>query len=157
MEAFFRVIGAGFVIVYVAVDSIRNGTFETVPYTKRSHFIVVTPECELELSKSEFAALKKKEGKKILPPSHPDSIRVRGLAKEIIRAAHRGLADSSAKKQPQTKHLDGINWEVLVVQDNIVNAFCMPGGKIVVYTGLLDKFKTDADCRDRHGAWARGT
>ncbi|KAM0879657.1 hypothetical protein ACQ4PT_034080 [Festuca glaucescens] len=153
-EILFRVLVAGGAIVYGVVVSIRDGTFEIVPYTNRSHFIIYTPEQECELGESYFANRKKELGKKILPPSHPDG--VRGLAKEILRAAHRGLADASTSsdeaanrrkkpRQPQRKHLDGINWEVLVVKDNTVNAFCTPGGKIVVYTGLLDRFKTDAE------------
>ncbi|CAM0879362.1 unnamed protein product [Alopecurus aequalis] len=142
IEDFFRAVGALAFIVYGVVESISNGTFETVPYTNRRHFIVWTHEYERELGESRFAGLKKAEAKKILPPSHPDSIRVRGLAKEIVRAAHHA---ETKRAKPQMKHLDGINWEVLVVQENSVNAFCMPGGKIVVYTGLLDKFKTDAE------------
>lgn len=44
-----------------------------------------------------------------------------------------------------TKHLEGLNWEVIVVRDDMVNAFCLPGGKIVVFTGLIDNFKTDPE------------
>lgn len=44
-----------------------------------------------------------------------------------------------------TKHLERLNWEVIVVRDNMVNAFCLPGGKIVVFTGLLDHFQTDPE------------
>ena len=33
--------------------------------------------------------------------------------------------------------LNGFSWEFTLVEDNQVNAFCMPGGKIVVYTGIL--------------------
>ena len=47
--------------------------------------------------------------------------------------------------QLQTGHLDGLNWEVIVVKDDIVNAFCLPGGKIVVFTGLLNKFRADGE------------
>jgi predicted Zn-dependent protease len=42
-------------------------------------------------------------------------------------------------------HLDGLNWEILVVNEPVVNAFCLPGGKIVVFTGLLEHFRTDAE------------
>lgn len=42
-------------------------------------------------------------------------------------------------------HLEGLKWEVLVVNDKVVNAFCLPGGKIVVFTGLLEHFKTDEE------------
>ncbi|URE12637.1 Peptidase family M48 [Musa troglodytarum] len=44
-----------------------------------------------------------------------------------------------------TKHLEGLNWEILVVRDDTVNAFCLPGGKIVVFTSLLDHFRSDAE------------
>lgn len=33
--------------------------------------------------------------------------------------------------------LEGFNWEFNLVQDNQANAWCMPGGKVVVYTGIL--------------------
>ena len=36
------------------------------------------------------------------------------------------------------------DWEVEVVQDRQVNAFCLPGGKIVVYTGILPVAVSDA-------------
>ncbi|TQE03397.1 hypothetical protein C1H46_010962 [Malus baccata] len=44
-----------------------------------------------------------------------------------------------------TSHLDQLNWEVLVVDRPVVNAFCLPGGKIVVFTGLLKHFRSDAE------------
>ena len=37
----------------------------------------------------------------------------------------------------QTKLLAGYKWVFNVVEDRTVNAWCMPGGKVVVYTGLL--------------------
>lgn len=40
--------------------------------------------------------------------------------------------------------LAGYNWEFNLVEDPNVNAWCMPGGKVVVYTGLLPVSKTEA-------------
>jgi Zn-dependent protease with chaperone function len=40
-------------------------------------------------------------------------------------------------KKGLSKELDGYNWEFNLVNNNEVNAWCMPGGKVVVYTGLL--------------------
>jgi predicted Zn-dependent protease len=38
----------------------------------------------------------------------------------------------------------GYNWEFNLVQSNEVNAWCMPGGKVVVYSGILPYTKTEA-------------
>lgn len=39
--------------------------------------------------------------------------------------------------------LSGYQWEFNVVESKEVNAWCMPGGKVVVYTGILPVAKTD--------------
>ncbi len=40
--------------------------------------------------------------------------------------------------------LNGYAWEFNLIQDDQVNAFCMPGGKIVVYTGILPYTQTES-------------
>src|SRR5690606_7585078 len=40
--------------------------------------------------------------------------------------------------------LEGYKWEFNLVNDNQVNAWCMPGGKVVVYTGLLPVTQNEA-------------
>jgi len=40
--------------------------------------------------------------------------------------------------------LAGYEWEFNLIEDPNVNAWCMPGGKVVVYTGLLPVAKTEA-------------
>ncbi|KAF7081506.1 hypothetical protein CFC21_085443 [Triticum aestivum] len=167
-EVKVQIVIAGVVIVGGVVVTICYGTFETVPYTNRRHFVVLTHSGELELGESQFNNEKKELGDKVLPPSHPNFVRVNAIATEVIRAAGRTLATGqgndkrlldqetcvgdaapSPKKkkarQPTTKHLDGFKWEVIVVDNKQVNAMCAPGGKIIVYTGLLDKFNTDAE------------
>jgi predicted Zn-dependent protease len=39
--------------------------------------------------------------------------------------------------------LEGYNWEFNTVESKAVNAWCMPGGKVVVYTGLLPITQTE--------------
>jgi predicted Zn-dependent protease len=41
------------------------------------------------------------------------------------------------KKNKQSKRIKGFKWEFNLVQNNTVNAWCMPGGKIVFYSGIL--------------------
>ena len=36
-----------------------------------------------------------------------------------------------------SKQLEDFKWEYNIINEKIVNAWCMPGGKVVVYTGLL--------------------
>lgn len=40
--------------------------------------------------------------------------------------------------------LANYSWEFHLLQDNQLNAWCMPGGKVAVYTGILPVTKTDA-------------
>jgi predicted Zn-dependent protease len=42
------------------------------------------------------------------------------------------------------KELDGYQWEFNLVDSKEVNAWCMPGGKVVVYTGLLPITQNEA-------------
>jgi predicted Zn-dependent protease len=47
-------------------------------------------------------------------------------------------AETYYKQKGKSKDLQGFAWEFNVVESPEVNAFCMPGGKVVVYTGILD-------------------
>ncbi len=55
----------------------------------------------------------------------------------VARVAHR-LAKASG---PAAKTFD---WKVALVRSPEINAFCLPGGKIVVYTGILPVARTEA-------------
>jgi len=49
-----------------------------------------------------------------------------------------GAAETFMKENGMAKDIANYKWEFNLVQDDkTVNAFCMPGGKIVVYTGIL--------------------
>ncbi len=69
---------------------------------------------------------------KVLPANNSNVIMVRNIGNRIKTAVEKYLADNK-----ESKRVEGFQWEFNVVQDNTVNAWCMPGGKVVVYTGIL--------------------
>ncbi len=68
-----------------------------------------------------------------------DAEMVLRVGKRITKAVE-SYYDSIGK----SSELDGYNWEYNLVEDNAINAWCMPGGKIVVYTGLLTLIQNEA-------------
>ncbi|MBR0197374.1 MAG: M48 family metallopeptidase [Kiritimatiellae bacterium] len=39
----------------------------------------------------------------------------------------------------------GFDWEFNVLESDTINAFCLPGGKVAVYTGIMPKFANEAE------------
>ena len=40
---------------------------------------------------------------------------------------------------------DDFNWQFIVLETNIQNAFCLPGGKVAVYSGIMDLMRNEAE------------
>jgi predicted Zn-dependent protease len=69
----------------------------------------------------------------------PDAKKVESIGTKIKVAAERWLNANG-----QSDYLKNYQWEYKLIDDKSVNAWCMPGGKIVVYTGILPVTKDDA-------------
>lgn len=84
----------------------------------------------------QFAALKREAAEKraLAPPDHPQLKRLRRIAEQLI--AHSPRFNERAREW---------KWEVVLIGSRQVNAFCMPGGKIAFFTGILDTLKLDDD------------
>lgn len=66
---------------------------------------------------------------------------------EMVKRVGSRIAAAITKYYTQKglgKELEGYQWEYNLVADKQVNAWCMPGGKIVVYTGLLPVTQNEA-------------
>lgn len=66
-----------------------------------------------------------------------DARMVQNLGQDIVNAAERYLNANGYQG-----FMSDFEWEFNLVKDDQVNAFAMPGGKVVVYTGILDIAKT---------------
>lgn len=86
---------------------------------------------------------------------------VKAYSQVVTEARQKGQLDVPAAQQRRVDQIakrliavtpafrpdaQGWKWEVTVIRSDEVNAWCMPGGKIAVYTGLIDKLQaTDAE------------
>jgi len=68
-----------------------------------------------------------------------DAKRIESIGMKIKTAAERYLTANG-----NGDYLKDYQWEYKLVDDPTVNAWCMPGGKIVFYTGILPICKDDA-------------
>ena len=65
---------------------------------------------------------------------------------DMVARIGRNIADAAQKwlwSEGSPNYLNDYRWEYNLVLDNAVNAWCMPGGKIVVYTGILPVTQTE--------------
>lgn len=70
----------------------------------------------------------------LVPAEHPQTRRLHAIAKKIIPFA--------AAWNPRAKDWQ---WQVALINSDQINAFCLPGGKIAFYTGILDKLQLSDD------------
>jgi len=95
------------------------------------------PESELiSLSLNEYSSFLKKNP--ALPASNTDAATVKEIGSKIQRSV-----TAYMQQNKLSKRLEGYKWEFNLVNDKTVNAWCMPGGKVVVYTGLLEVAQND--------------
>ncbi len=85
---------------------------------------------------SEYRKLLREAASKnaLAPDSHPQLARLRAIAARIVPFATR-----FNERAPQWK------WEVNLIGSKQVNAFCMPGGKIAFYFGILEQLRLTDD------------
>jgi metalloendopeptidase OMA1, mitochondrial len=99
----------------------------TVPITGRSQLNLVSEQEEMQLGLSSFNQLKKET-----PISRDPAINgmVQRVGKRIAAVAGKDMPDAQ--------------WEFVVFESKEANAFCLPGGKVGVYTGILPITKDEA-------------
>jgi len=96
--------------------------------------LLLVPEAMVNQSAAqEYTQLKHQAAaRRLLNNDEPQVRRVRAIAARLIPQGARFNPNASAWA-----------WEVNVIDAPMVNAFCMPGGKIMVFTGIIDKLHLD--------------
>lgn len=97
----------------------------TVPETGRSQLNFISPAYEFSLGKAVFADVKRQY------PASRDTNAIAMVTKVGQRIA-------------SVANLPGAEWEFVLFESSEVNAFCLPGGKIGVFTGILRYTKDEA-------------
>ena len=98
---------------------------ETVPVTGRSQLLLVSEGEETKMGIDAYQGILKKSKVSSDPR----------LNEQVTRVGQR-IAAATARNDYQ--------WEFKVLEDTQANAFCLPGGKVAVYTGILPITRDDA-------------
>lgn len=123
MNKFIKGILSVFFVIYLYSCSV-------VPITGRREFNLTNDNEILSASKEQYNYFLQN-----------NRINNNGVSNRTALAVAQRLAqvtDSYLRKNNYEDLARTLNWEFNVVESPQVNAFCMPGGKIVVYTGLIN-------------------
>ncbi len=108
------------------------GACATVPGTGRSQFRFTTLDMEMSLGADAWSS--ELEGARVVTAGS-DADMVQRVGERIAAAAERLYAEPSTE----------FDWEIVLIDDpKMVNAWCLPGGKMAVYTGLLPVTQTES-------------
>ena len=120
----------------VAAILVGCGTTSTVPITGRKQTLLVSDGDVLSLSNQQY--------QQYMQSAKP-STNAQNTA--MVKRVGQNLANavvSYLNANGMGNEVSNYSWEFNLVQDQQVNAWCMPGGKIVVYEGLLPVTQNEA-------------
>ena len=129
----FKLLTLCLVLIFFRVGAAREG----VNVGAESAFTNLVPAEQVEqTAKQQYYQLlnEAKSNRALAASSHPLFLQVSAISRRLIPIA-----------VTWNKRAQNWKWEVNVIGSNTVNAFCMPGGKIAVYSGLLQQLKLTDD------------
>lgn len=121
---------------FVAAVLVSCGTSNTVPITGRKQSLMVSDGEVLSLSTQQYQEFMKTAK---LSTNATNTAMVKRVGQNLANAVTSYLTNAGMKDD-----LQYYKWTFNLVQDKQVNAWCMPGGKIVVYEGLLPVTQNEA-------------
>ncbi|MFO0807137.1 MAG: M48 family metallopeptidase [Gemmataceae bacterium] len=127
---------APIILGLVAVGAFLIKSCQTGPFG-RQQLVAVNPAQEAQLGSQAFQQVLAEERGNVLPADVPISQAVQRIARRLAAVANDPQILAATKLQQQS-----FDWQARVVRSDTVNAFCLPGGKIVVYTGIVPVAQT---------------
>ena len=123
---------AGYAVYYWASNRSTDPlTGETVMIDK-----TISPDDEKAMGLQAWNELLQTE--QPLPPNDPNAQVIRGIMQRLVAKVPEVSDALAAEHNLQAQHIEKtFDWDVNVLQSDQVNAFCLPGGKMAVYTGLI--------------------
>jgi len=116
-------------ISVVATLMVGCGTTSTVPITGRQQTLMVSDGEVLSLATQQYQEFMKSAK---VSTNSTNTAMVKRVGQNLATAVTNYLKNNGLASE-----VNNFAWEFNLVQDNQANAWCMPGGKIVVYEGLL--------------------
>jgi predicted Zn-dependent protease len=101
----------------------------TIPITGRSQLNLISSSDLNALSFQQYSEFLKQNK---LSADAQNTNMVKGVGLKIQKAVENYFAQHNLSNE-----LNGYTWEFNLIESPEVNAWCMPGGKVVVYTGIL--------------------
>ncbi|HZE60469.1 MAG TPA: M48 family metallopeptidase [Burkholderiales bacterium] len=128
-------ISLGVAAFAVGCQSVETTKESAVGVDRRQHMMVSSDAVNQSADKAYADILAQAQKQNALDRDAATVARVKQIASRLIPATGALRPDAP-----------GWKWEMHVLSSKEVNAWCMPGGKIAVYTGLIDQLKpTDAE------------
>ncbi len=106
---------------------------ESAPVTGRSQMMLVSESEERQLGLQAYRQVVSSE-----PASHNPAFNA------MVERVGRRIADAAERPPGEMWRAPRFQWEFRTIDKNMVNAFCLPGGKVAVYTGLMPIAQTEA-------------
>lgn len=121
--------------------------YDGVPTPRKSRVIGWAGADRIESQAAQqFEQLKRQAASQraLAPDDYPALIRIRQIADRLIPHALAFSQRYVDEKNPVNRAKEW-KWEVILIASKQLNAFCMPGGKIAFYTGIIDTLQLNDD------------
>ena len=134
-----RFFASGLTVLWATLLVLGCATTQTtsggaVGVDRQQTMLVSSAEVNSEAEKAYRQAMHEAQGKAQLNRNAGQVARVRSIANRLIAATGAFRRDAP-----------GWRWEVNVISSKELNAWCMPGGKMAVYTGLIEQLRLSDD------------